>query len=578
MTALTASAGWVLLVSNPGTYRITLGSQGPVWLSGVVTEAPDDDDYSTYVIEGNQSLDFTLATDEELYARAKRNQTVTVTELPAATGFEAVAASVDALAALLGSDEDDAGDPTGFGYLKQVTENTSVSATHLPVVASAPLAVYSLYKLVAGYSGPVASVCATGDSGTPAAPMDITPNADGSPNLDAAIAAFGTAFHVWKYYDQSGNGHHVENLTASQRGRIANFNIGGKYAWFGSDGSQRFSLPVGLVTERHNSTLISVAAGGNALSSATQIGLIGLSTTNSVNNYLNLITSENGVQGLGNSFKNSFQPLGTEPCVIAMVGDAAGVTFHRDDDTVTTSAWTNVAGITGGFIGRDAASHGSTNHRHYADIIYPALDSTDVLAVKAALKTIFAIPTRTSDIIFDGDSIQHGQGSTSYANKQYALIGQLTGNPRMGNLGVSGRTANTLLTLRTSGQFTNFKNNCAATKRLWVSNAGSNDLAAAVTADTLYTDRILPVIQRAITAGFTVVQEHVIVRDDLSGAEEIERQAYNALLEANKAAEGFHTVAYGDTAFERTDGTHPTTAGYAAMAAIASIALNLALA
>lgn len=126
--SLTAAGGWTLLTQTAGSYRVDLGSQGPVWLSGVVTSIPSADDYSTYALEQAVApgyLDFTLESGDKLYARAKSSQTISIEAAPSVSGVAELAASVAALAALIGTDADDAGDPTVFGYLKQIDVNTT---------------------------------------------------------------------------------------------------------------------------------------------------------------------------------------------------------------------------------------------------------------------------------------------------------------------------------------------------------------------------------------------------------------------------------------------------------------------
>lgn len=125
--SLTVEQGWVQIASGAGRWQVDLGSQGPVWLSGVVSSAPPADDFSTFVLEqnGDKVLEFPMEGGEKLYAKVDRSQTIAVTAMSADPDIMMVSAQVTQLAARIGTNSDNAGDPTVFGYLKQIDANTT---------------------------------------------------------------------------------------------------------------------------------------------------------------------------------------------------------------------------------------------------------------------------------------------------------------------------------------------------------------------------------------------------------------------------------------------------------------------
>ena len=136
MTTLTASQGWVLLASTAGRWQVDLGSQGPVWLSGVVTSIPAAADNSTFFLEvgGDGVLAFTLESGDKLYGRVGTGgvgQTITVTEIPVddvsgvSADVAALQASVDALTALIGAEDDATSADTVFGRLNLIVTQTA---------------------------------------------------------------------------------------------------------------------------------------------------------------------------------------------------------------------------------------------------------------------------------------------------------------------------------------------------------------------------------------------------------------------------------------------------------------------
>jgi lysophospholipase L1-like esterase len=110
---------------------------------------------------------------------------------------------------------------------------------------------------------------------------------------------------------------------------------------------------------------------------------------------------------------------------------------------------------------------------------------------------------------------------------------------------------------------------------------GSNDIYHHATAAAAY-DALRRIVMAAHAAGATVIIATILPRSDYDAAQEAERQALNRQLRTARAGADALVDFAGDPMMQTnpqdpqnyTDGIHPTTAGYARLAALAARAVN----
>jgi lysophospholipase L1-like esterase len=452
---------------------------------------------------------------------------------------------------------------------------------YLPTVGTAPAGVYSMKRIVSGYSGPTCAACATAATATPGSSIDVYPDpVTNKPDFTAAIAAYGATFHVWKLYDQSGNSRdafQTTNATNFLRPIISTIQPdSADIGWFSLTYSN-FSLPVGLATTKKNVSAFSVIAGPEQ--NATSLSaIICLGTGNSALS-LSLLTSDTGLTRLSDGFTEARRPSGMKPTVTGMVSGASAFKIHRDESVETQAALAADVAMTGGYLNKynNGANYGSIATWSYAHVVYAAtLSDADALAVKAALKAIFSIGTKTKAVTYFGDSIQHGQGATSGQNKQFYLNALLSGDPYQLDCGYPGYTSADLLTLYPQGTL-NGMFDASMSKNLAVCNVGVNDIAFGVEGGTTAANlisRVTTLIGRFQTAGYPVAMETLTPRTANTADQNTARDTYNAWLVANAASLNFTVIDYTGLTLNRPDGTHPDSAGYALMAGVAAPIIN----
>lgn len=139
-----------------------------------------------------------------------------------------------------------------------------------------------------------------------------------------------------------------------------------------------------------------------------------------------------------------------------------------------------------------------------------------------------------------GDSIGTGSWSDGYAAIDHLELGA---GVALHNVSVSGRTMLTGFGQRASELFVFCATDLTCVLLI---EQGTNDLSAGTTAATLYNERAIPFVATAKAAGFYVVLNSVLPRDDAgwNADKERERQAYNAMVRANAAgADAINDVA-----------------------------------
>lgn len=308
-------------------------------------------------------------------------------------------------------------------------------ATYLPVVDSSPEGAFGLNKMVAGYSGAALRLIRASDSSQ----IDIGFVGSAQAfDTNAAIAFQGSStVSIVTLYDQSGNGNHMTQSTPSRP--ILWLGAGGPVMLVGNAGN--FPIPPALSVDRANTTILQVQR------TAVQSGGFGFW------DFGDLSTYQLGLRSYSNAF--SMQPLvGTSTLtpsnanvqtvnignmsIIGAVSGASGLVIHRDDQTVAYPAQSSVTMSSGGL----AFNTHTVGNRGDAVcfVVYPtALDTDDMTAVKAALKTIYGtVDPAATAITMQGDSITFGTGSANNRNISAEAVEYLSKDALVRNIGVAG--------------------------------------------------------------------------------------------------------------------------------------------
>lgn len=431
---------------------------------------------------------------------------------------------------------------------------------------------YGGAKLVPGYTGPLATACASGAPDTPTTTVPIYAGADGKADEAAAIAAFGSTYHIWKWHDQTGLcGDLLPTGTAraERNGAIPSFSFNS----FNSDNKiYRATTPN---FNRQAFSLFEVT--GGALQSANSGVTVEISSTDWNGGFDFLSESSGrGVLIPGPGFTRGTLGTGVRANVSSVVLSPTAIKVRADDQRQTIAgvptALTNMNGIKLG-----GGWQADTDRNNFALVGYKrSLSDADEAAVATRLNSIFNVATKTASIWADGDSIQRGWGSTQNLNKWGIMLPSIPTSVHIVNAGVpnSGQQA------RAPSWFS--ARRIPGRNQIWMQNWGSNNFPSGITAAALFgadnTTGTRYNIANAKAAGFKPIIETVIKRAPYTAAQETERQAFNQLLRDNATALGYRLIDYGDTVYSTTDGIHPTTAGYQAMAAIALPVILAALA
>ena len=433
---------------------------------------------------------------------------------------------------------------------------------------------YGGAKLVSGYTGPLATACATNAPNTPTTTVQIFAGADGKADEAAAIAAFGSNYHIGKWHDQTGLCGDLIASTASAR-QVRN----NAFPSFPFNSSNEFNQSYTASTPnlaRTTFSLFEIIAGSMQGSNSEVTSSMG-------NGYETGYSSLSEVTGRGllvegAGFLRAAVYHGVRPTVASTVFSPTNGKFRADDirQTVTgnITALSTMNGLKLGTGWQPASG------KHFFGMVAykRTLSEVDEAAIAARLTAIFTIPARTVYILADGDSIQRGQGATNNRNKWAFLCESLPENVHAINAGVPGAGLQT----RNAAFFT--ARRIAGRKQIWMANWGSNNIASPTnsTGQALFgtsdANGMRLNIANAKAAGFVPIIETIIQRSNYDSSQNAERATYNQLLRDNAAPLGYFLIDYGDTVYPTTDGTHPTSAGYQAMAAVALPVIQAALA
>jgi lysophospholipase L1-like esterase len=470
----------------------------------------------------------------------------------------------------------------GFGRMGAIRRRASAGVSSDIVLPAGASAIYSTQR-VAGYSGPSLQVVQSDGAG---AAVDVGFASNG--HIDtAAINALTGPLRVSVFYDQSGSGNHATQTTNGNRPYL---NAGGRYR--GKQGISHLTnhflvVPAGVSLDRQNCTVFDVSA---PLTWAGPLWSLGSLSTDRF--YPQLVATQNMLSIWNAASAQNFNQtrFRAQAMFSAVVGKAASSSVTTDNTTQTGTAF-NAGTSAGGFLGKNEPSPASYTGTKFLTAFYPSDKSADIATVRTACNTAFDIFLATKQVLFPGDSITFGTGSTD------AQATYLHNNPRqteallservnVANLGVFGQTMATIYTNRIQGTS---KYDAALAKNIQVILAGTNDINALASgsivggATTVWgtgTSGMLGYIQAQKATGWTMVVGTLTPRTwggtttDQS-QKETERLAYNQLIRDNAAAEGYTVADYANIAefspISTTyfpDNLHPNALGYSKMAAL----------
>jgi lysophospholipase L1-like esterase len=457
-----------------------------------------------------------------------------------------------------------------------------------------PVACYGTIKLRAAYHGPLLRVV------SPATQVatNLYPGPDGRLDRRALIRAMGSAslVQVAVLYDQCG-GHDAAAPDAASRPDISPAVAMGSGIGVALDGTTNLhvakrlllpdtlALPAGAASSQvavvsfrawfgENAGISVLWNAADARADSTSWGYAGSSA------YYVALTAHRllALRAPGSEFSPA-APL--TPFVTGYVSGADGTRLWMGGRQAMAAASYRPA-VRGGAIG--ALSFLPTYG--YLDIaellIYArALSPAEQRRATAASDRAFGLqPGLTDTIEVLGDSIGEGQGSVLNLSWPRQMFSRLRRPWIVANASVSGRTAIGMAPLL-DADFFRRAFPAAGGRRVVIVDFGSNDIYHHATAAAAY-DALRRIVMAAHAAGATVIIATILPRSDYDAAQEAERQALNRQLRTARAGADALVDFAGDPMMQTnpqdpqnyTDGIHPTTAGYARLAALAARAVN----
>jgi lysophospholipase L1-like esterase len=275
----------------------------------------------------------------------------------------------------------------------------------------------------------------------------------------------------------------------------------------------------------------------------------------------------------------------SQPQVSVLTSSASTKTYQMNSILRTGLAASSAQTSTGGSIG--SAFYGQIYLLAvYSSVVPQSTIDTSV----ASLQSTFRIVTNPAAwIVFDGDSITEGLLTTLGVNNPFQLAPQLNHSVWMRNIGISGQNLATSLANETVRVVNAF--NPTITKNIVVMGGGEADICNAGASATTVFNNLKIYISNAKAAGYEVVVATLIF--DLNvpngctdgSTRDVVRQDYNTMVIANASSLGYSVVDYDSipelqapqTPGYSADGIHPTSAGYALMAAKLAPVINALL-
>lgn len=484
--------------------------------------------------------------------------------------------------------------------LRGAVSANPTASSYITPVSTGPYAAYGAQRIIPGYSGPLFQLRSASGAIT-----NISPALGGDyPDLTAinawAVTNGGGPLTIPTIYDQTGNG---QNLTqanvanqpsfdpASPTGYAAPILIDG----FGASGP---NLIVEKTPQTGNLSL-DLISNTFFLSAATTVsqngcGYVEFTSEDGATVYQALhsnaqaITLRNG--GANESTNSAIGPVPQVRNTVFGASNSASQSVIYANGGRRSTGHTRTSQIMPRIrFGTSAAGGSGYNGKFklFAAVFYSStLSSSDGDAVVASLEAATAIPTNfTHRVVFDGDSIMEGSGSTLLQN----MVNQL-GLPQsveVFNTAVHGQSLSTIH----SGRVARFASLYTTSRPcVFFVQAGINDIGNGISGANLYANSTVPLVAYLRGLGYKVVVCTLLPfagSTNWSSAKEAERVAYNSLVVENTA--GAEVVlnlasdpimgasnAPADTNLY-ADRLHPANAGYARLATLYKPAIDTAI-
>ena len=458
----------------------------------------------------------------------------------------------------------------------------------LPTGATTPYMLFSSRKL-SSYAGAFGRVVRASDSTT----QDVAFRVDGVPDA-AAADTFGTAttIKIDKWYDQSGNGRDLVQATDASR---PEFDIRNEFrglrpvSFCGEALTGKVKFLQSEDTLALSKTGITVYMLVAPRCSYNGYGLFDFTSLDFLTSGLRMATiaGSNGtlLQVDGNISVQATTPL-SQPTLISWSAGASQIKRVGGVETTTASAFSSSV-LASLMVGKQAGiTQGAAFDLLFFAAYAAAHSSATMQLMEAELARCFSPVTgQTKRVVYNGSSLIGGFGLVA---NQYPTWIAGYGQPQEPTWEVfnlsSVATVQGEYGLRAS--FVSFYD-ATKTRNVYVTDAASNDIsnasafanqaAAETFADTTYSTYTLPLVAYHKTTGYALVVPTIIARSDHTTANfrEYARLRYNANVRSGAAANGYRasdraaTLSnFSDTTYFQGDGTHLTTAGSAALAAI----------
>ena len=460
----------------------------------------------------------------------------------------------------------------------------------------APYAAYGAQRVVAGYAGALFRV-----RRSDATELDVSAATGGDYPDYAALATWAgsSAITVPVIYDQSGNARHLSQSTVANQPSLDLAFKTGNVAPILIDGQANTVATGALVTKTPqvgslslDVTSASFFVGYAANSTQNSNGVVELLTEDGVTSNQAIFIGGQLVTGRTTGTNIASSVAGVPRAsreVIGMAADTAQVNIYaggtrRQSGQAKTSTavqrirfGTSTAGGTG-YNGR---------FKLFAAAFYNSTVSTaNGDAIVASIKTAIGTPaTYDYRVVFDGDSIMEGTGSTLLRNMVNQIV--LTKNAEIYNTAVHGQTMATIYGARVT-RFSPLYT--SAIPSVIFIEAGINDITTGTTGANLYANSTSPLITYLKGLGYKVVVATLLPftnSTNYTSGRETERLAYNSAVIGNAAGADLVldlasnatmgvTTAPADTTLY-VDKLHPTTLGYSILAPLYQAALQTVL-
>lgn len=454
---------------------------------------------------------------------------------------------------------------------------------YLNTTPAAPYAAWGAQKLVSTYSGALFRLRRSSDGAT----LDVSPQTGGDfPDYAAIQTWAGTAnLTVTTIYDQSGNG---RNLTQANVANQPAFDLavadGGRVP-IAFDGYTRSTdtaplnwrnkfLSTSISLDRINHTIL---LAGIPINSQNQSGIS--QTLNAGASVLGVASTGLTVGTLSPAPRTIRNVWGYGKTSSGNQWRANGSTTFQASASTTQSMDTIAIGTSN----TTASSNASGAYKLFGAVVYATgLSATDGDTVANSLLTaISAYSTFDYHVVWDGDSIMEGTGSTMLRSAPQLVQAQLTKNFGSYTTAVHGQQVSTIYANR-AARFAPIY--VAGKTNVVFLEGGINDISAAgLSGANLYNNNTAPLISYLKSLGYRVVVCTLLpfnANGNWTSAKESERLAYNALVVANSAGADYvldftqnpamgATSASSDTTLY-IDGLHPTSLGYQYLAGAAS--------